>query len=149
MNYGYDGLNRLTTQTIPAANPIVTTLEYEESERGDGYTTNLVESETIDGVTYRYTRNAVGNSTKVEESTNGTDFTTTAYYKYDENNQLCYESDAKTVLTREYTYDDGGNIVSIEEWDTFKAPTLSEVEVIIPTPTPSPTPCLLYTSRCV
>ena len=78
----------------------------------------------------------MGNITKIEESTNGTTFTTTAYYKYDENNQLCYESNAKTVLTREYTYDDGGNIVSIEEWDTFKAPTLSEVEVIIPTPAP-------------
>lgn len=65
-NYTYDGLNRLTKVSVDTNSPIDTSYTYYDSAREDGnYTTNLLEAETIGGVTYEYSYDTLGNITDI------------------------------------------------------------------------------------
>ena len=50
-----------------------------------------------------------------------------AYYRYDDNNQLIWETSAYSNKTREYTYS-GGNLVQVKEWDSFMPPSSAAVQ---------------------
>ncbi len=108
--YSYDGLDRLTKTSLSTIRPIDTTYTYYNSKRGDGYTTTKIETETIDGVTYKYIYDTLGNITNIQKK-NGTAYKDLYYYEYDAMNQLVYEKDFEKSQIHEYLYDTGGNIV--------------------------------------
>ncbi len=110
MAYSYDGLDRLTKTSLSTIRPIDTTYTYYNSKRGDGYTTTKIETETIDGVTYKYIYDTLGNITNIQKK-NGTAYKDLYYYEYDAMNQLVYEKDFEKSQIHEYLYDTGGNIV--------------------------------------
>lgn len=51
VSYTYDGLNRLTKTSVSTDTAVETTYTYSNSNRGTGYTTTKLASETIGGVT--------------------------------------------------------------------------------------------------
>ena len=52
------------------------------------------------------------------DTTNGKNYVTKVLYRYDDNNQLIWETSAYSNKTREYTYS-GGNLVQVKEWDSY------------------------------
>lgn len=111
-NYTYDGLNRLTKVSVDTNSPIDTSYTYYDSAREDGnYTTNLLETETIGGVTYEYSYDTLGNITDIYRK-DGDKLKTLYNYEYDAMNQLIYVSDFESRKIYNYTYDNAGNIIS-------------------------------------
>nr|WP_304000470.1 RHS repeat-associated core domain-containing protein [Ruminococcus bromii] len=111
-NYTYDGLNRLTKVSVDTNSPIDTSYTYYDSAREDGnYTTNLLEAETIGGVTYEYSYDTLGNITDIYRK-DGDKLKTLYNYEYDAMNQLIYVSDFESRKIYNYTYDNAGNIIS-------------------------------------
>lgn len=109
-NYTYDGLNRLTKVSVDTNSPIDTSYTYYGSKRGEGYTTNKLETETINGVTYKYDYDTLGNITDIYRK-DGTTFESVYQYEYDAMNQLTYIYDAENKLVYTYRYDAGGNLL--------------------------------------
>lgn len=107
VTYTYDGLNRLTKTSLSTARNINTTYSYYDSERGSGYTTTKLESETIDGVTYTYEYDTLGNITDIYRGN-----THLYYYEYDAMNQLIYVRDYENSKTYTYAYDTAGNLIA-------------------------------------
>ena len=91
VSYEYDALNRLIKTSLSTNRLIDTTYEYLDSERGDGYTTTKLGSETIDGVTYKYTYDKFGNITDIRDGNNNL----LHHYEYDGMNQLVYVQDCE------------------------------------------------------
>ena len=119
VDYTYDGLGRLTNSTITTARPIETSYSYKLSNRNSSgqtqYRTTKINNEVIDGEEYRYTYDDSGNITKIESVTveNGNRVGTTLYvYDYDSFGQLIYERDYIQNLSRQYDFDEGGNLRS-------------------------------------
>ncbi len=110
-NYTYDGLNRLTKVSVDTNSPIDTSYTYYKSAIGDDYTTNLLEAETIGGVTYEYSYDTLGNITDIYRK-DGDKLKTLYQYEYDAMNQLTYVSDFENRKIYNYTYDNAGNIIS-------------------------------------
>ena len=111
-NYTYDVLNRLTKVSVDTNSPIDTSYTYYDSAREDGnYTTNLLEAETIGGVTYEYSYDTLGNITDIYRK-DGDKLKTLYNYEYDAMNQLIYVSDFESRKIYNYTYDNAGNIIS-------------------------------------
>ena len=61
------------------------------------------------------------------QTSNGKNYAAKAYYRYDDNNQLIWETSAYSNKTREYTYS-GGNLVQVKEWDSFMPPSSAAVQ---------------------
>lgn len=108
VSYEYDGLNRLDCIVLSTDRQIETKYNYYKSLRGDKYTTTKLESETIDGVIYKYTYDAFGNITEIK---NGRD-KVLSYYEYDSMNQLTYVADYENSKVYSYGYDTGGNLIA-------------------------------------
>ncbi len=107
VTYTYDGLNRLTNTTLNTTTPINTSYTYYDSTRGDGYTTTKLETETINGVTYRYVYDNLGNITDIYKGN-----AHLYYYEYDAMNQLVYSADYENNMAYTYDYDADGNITA-------------------------------------
>ena len=106
VTYTYDGLNRLTKTSISTDRAVDTTYEYYASNRGSGYTTTKLKKETIDGETYYYTYDTLGNITEIDSSVRGALYS----YEYDAMNQLTRIDDHKNSKMYFYGYDTGGNL---------------------------------------
>lgn len=107
---------------------------YSATDRGSSrYRSYLVGWQYIGNTAIRYTRDNNGNITKIEEgvrdgqTSNGKNYAAKAYYRYDDNNQLIWETSAYSNKTREYTYS-GGNLVQVKEWDSFMPPSSAAVQ---------------------
>ena len=111
-NYTYDGLNRLTKVSVDTNSPIDTTYAYYGSQRGEDYTTNKLETETINGVTYKYDYDTLGNITDIYRKDSNGNYQRIYQYKYDAMNQLTYVSDFENRKIYNYTCDNAGNIIS-------------------------------------
>ena len=61
------------------------------------------------------------------QTSNGKNYAAKAYYRYDDNNQLIWETSAYSNKTREYTYS-GGNLVQVKEWDSFMPPSSAAMQ---------------------
>lgn len=107
---------------------------YSATDRGSSrYRSYLVGWQYIGNIAIRYTRDNNGNITKIEEgvrdgqTSNGKNYAAKAYYRYDDNNQLIWETSAYSNKTREYTYS-GGNLVQVKEWDSFMPPSSAAMQ---------------------
>lgn len=112
VTYTYDGLNRLTGTSMSTETPIDTAYTYYDSNRGSSYTTNKLETETINGVTYKYIYDTLGNITDIYRQAEGGTYEQLYYYEYDLLNQLTYVSDYENKTVYMYSYDTGGNITA-------------------------------------
>ncbi|MCH5296100.1 MAG: RHS repeat protein, partial [Ruminococcus sp.] len=110
VSYSYDGLNRLTGTTLNTVSPINTSYTYYQSTRGADYTTNLIETETIDGVTYKYSYDTLGNIENISKKNSNDKYEFINSYEYDAMNQLTYAYDAANKTVCMYGYDNGGNM---------------------------------------
>ncbi|HHV11341.1 MAG TPA: RHS repeat protein [Clostridiales bacterium] len=120
VSYTYDGLNRLKQYQVNTATPLTVAYEYEASKRNTGggstYQTTKVSRETAGNRGTSYTYDKVGNITGISEKNPDGTYGLTNSYKYDELNQLIREDDAIQGKTKVYTYDLGGNIISVKEY---------------------------------
>ena len=129
--YTYDGILRRNKTVINTTTPIEQTYKYMVSARGNGAQTTKIEEENLGGNLYKYTYDANGNITCIM-CKKGTD---TAYVKqqqfaYDELNQLVRADDLAKNRTEVYTYDNGGNILSVKTypltWGSLNGVTATE-----------------------
>ena len=119
-SYGYDLLNRPSSQTITTTNNSTITFEryyYTPTVNGTTYETNLVRELIYDDLQHaiNYTYDANGNITSVYDSSTlgGTYYYS---YEYDELGQLIRENNQYLDRTYTYTYDNGGNILTKTEY---------------------------------
>ena len=115
VSYEYDSLNRLEKTSLSTDRVIDTTYTYYDSERTSQnsnitLTTSKLETETIDGVTYKYIYDAYGNITHIQKM-NGNTAVNLYYYEYDSMNQLTYVRDYENSKIYSYSYDTGGNLL--------------------------------------
>ena len=127
VTYGFDGWNRLTSQQLNTTTAVRTDYGYAESARGSSWSTTELVTEIIGNVAYRYTRDVRGNITKIEEGVRsgntGTNYATKVLYRYDNQNQLIWESSLYSGQTHAYTYLNG-NLRKEQVWNRFMtAPT--------------------------
>lgn len=135
MDYHRDSLNRMYEQVVNTESKIYSSYaRYSATDRGSSrYRSYLVGWQYIGNTAIRYTRDNNGNITKIEEgvrdgqTSNGKNYAAKAYYRYDDNNQLIWETSAYSNKTREYTYS-GGNLVQVKEWDSFMPPSSAAVQ---------------------
>ena len=112
ITYTYDSLDRLISKSIDTASPVESNYTYQESSRGEGYATSLVESEMIGDIIYIYEYDDEGNITKISEHDG--DKISEVIYTYDEHDQLISESYSSGEVIS-YQYDSSGNIISRTE----------------------------------
>lgn len=105
----HDGFNQLKTAYINTDKPIIMNYTYHRSDRGNAFATAKLETEAIDGVTYRYEYDSFGNITDIFRK-NGDTEKHIYYYEYDSLNQLTYAADYERNKIYTYLYDAGGNI---------------------------------------
>ena len=135
VDYHRDSLNRMYEQVVNTESKIYSSYaRYSATDRGSSrYRSYLVGWQYIGNTAIRYTRDNNGNITKIEEgvrdgqTSNGKNYAAKAYYRYDDNNQLIWETSAYSNKTREYTYS-GGNLVQVKEWDSFMPPSSAAVQ---------------------
>ena len=109
--YTHDGFGRLTGTSLNTINGIQKQYTYLASSYGGGYTTNLVEEETIGTDTYKYTYDNLGNITKIQKKPhNAQSYSIIAQYTYDSLGQLTQADDLIEGMRYKYTYYVGGNI---------------------------------------
>ncbi len=101
-NYVYDKLGRITESNI---NDVYKT-KYSYITNGNK-TSTVIESVNDNGIIYSYTYDKLGNITEVYK-----DNVLINQYYYDNHSELIKESDLINNLTREFTYDNYGNILS-------------------------------------
>jgi len=99
--YTYDAFNRLAS--VAADDLPTQSYTYKQSDRGAGYTTYQIASETIGEDTFAYTYDEAGNITSIGDGIT---------YTYDGFGQLIGESDTVNNHHAVYSYDEGGNIIS-------------------------------------
>ena len=109
MTTATDYMGNPTTMTYDETGNVIKTVDRDENETlyqydALGRTTSIT---TEDG-TVSYTYDARGNQTSVTDARGNT-----AYYSYDNNNQLVSETDASGAVTT-YSYDGEGNITRID-----------------------------------
>lgn len=135
VDYHRDSLNRMYEQVVNTESKIYSSYaRYSATDRGSSrYRSYLVGWQYIGNTAIRYTRDNNGNITKIEEgvrdgqTSNGKNYAAKAYYRYDDNNQLIWETSAYSNKTREYTYS-GGNLVQVKEWDSFMPPSSAAMQ---------------------
>ncbi|MGN0178101.1 MAG: DNRLRE domain-containing protein, partial [Monoglobaceae bacterium] len=117
--YTYDGILRRSTATINTDTPINHQYVYRSSERGGNAQTTKVGWEHFNDYIYGYTYDANGNITlitrrdkRIENST----YENQQQFAYDELNQLIRADDLAKNCTEVYTYDNGGNILSVTKY---------------------------------
>ena len=115
--YTYDGILRRNSTVINTTAPIQQTYKYMASARGNNAQTTKIEEEILGGNSYKYTYDANGNITSVllKKSTESA-YTKQQQFAYDELNQLIRADDLAKNRTEVYTYDNGGNILSVKTY---------------------------------
>ncbi len=101
-NYNYDILGRLDNQNINGK--YVTSYKYITN---GNKTSTVIESVNDNGIIYSYTYDKLGNITEVYK-----DNVLINKYYYDIHSELIKEDDLVSNLTKEYSYDNYGNILS-------------------------------------
>ncbi|MFV0342783.1 MAG: DNRLRE domain-containing protein [Anaerocolumna sp.] len=123
VTFSYDSLNRLNKYIINTLTPIQVDYLYSTSQRntdgGSTYRTMKIYQETVRDTGYRYSYDKLGNITVVQEKQPNGTYEIINSYEYDELNQLVRENDKKQNITKAYTYDLGGNIIRVDEYDYF------------------------------
>ena len=115
--YTYESLGRLSRKTMKnsSGTDVVVKYTYWLSNRNDGddetYRTTQLGWEDINGRTYRYDYDKVGNITSIQEKINGV-YKYHADYTYDALGQITRENNVDLNQTIVYAYDSGGNITS-------------------------------------
>lgn len=121
VTYTYDSLNRLNQYKINTTAPITVDYTYAPSKRNSAgqttYQTTKLYQETAGNTGTRYSYDELGNITEINELQSDGNYLLVNSYKYDELNQLVRENDKKQNKTKVYTYDLGGNIIDIKEYD--------------------------------
>ena len=119
-DYNYDSLDRLQQYQIGSTTPITVDYSYFLSDRNNIgqtiYRTTKVRYETVGNYKLNYEYDNLGNITAIsEKQTDGT-YKLINSYQYDKLSQLIREDDLNQSKTKEYIYDLGGNILSINEY---------------------------------
>lgn len=132
VTYTYDSLNRLNQYKYNTTTPITVDYTYASSKRNSSgqstYQTAKVYQETTGNSGTRYCYDELGNITEIYELQSDGSYLLINSYAYDELNQLIRENDKKQNKTKVYTYDLGGNIINIKEYDfTPQSAALGEV----------------------
>lgn len=113
--YSYDSILRRNRTVINTTTPIDHQYVYWMSERGNNSRTTKIGWEHISEYIYGYTYDANGNITEISRrhKTAETTYTKQQQFAYDELNQLVRADDLVKNCTEVYTYDNGGNILSV------------------------------------
>jgi RHS repeat-associated protein len=116
VDYAYDGFERVSSSAVSSGeNDILTTAYAYLAAANQNETTTLISALTNSGAnwseTLNYTYDALGNIETISEGN-----TPKAKYYYDGLNQLIREDNAWLGKTVAYTYDNGGNILLVEEY---------------------------------
>ncbi len=114
-NYNYDVLGRLDNQNINGK--YVTSYKYITS---GNKTSTVIEEVNDNGVIYNYTYDKLGNITEVYK-----DKVLIHKYYYDMYSELIKEDDLENDLTKQYVYDNYGNILSKKTY-TYNTTNLVE-----------------------
>ena len=122
IEYTYDSLGRLTgknyTLDSPLKNNYIYPLSNRNAQGADLYRTTQLRYEFLGNTAYRYSYDAVGNITKIEEGVRAgeenaaTGLTEKITYEYDALGQLTRENNRYLNATVVYAYDGGGNLTS-------------------------------------
>ena len=110
VTYNYDTYGRMTGKTLDTTNPLTHSYTFMQSERGEDYTTTLVETETIGNTTYKYTYDSYGNIEDIYLVNSDGTTSRLVSYSYDDYNQLVTVNDKVVNTYTSYTYDESGNI---------------------------------------
>ena len=113
--YSYDSILRRNRTVINTTTPIDHQYVYWMSDRGGNARTTKIGWEHISEYIYGYTYDANGNITEISRrhKTAETAYTKQQQFAYDELNQLVRADDLVKNCTEVYTYDNGGNILSV------------------------------------
>lgn len=115
ITYSYDSINRLTKKTIATTAALEMEYVYALSKRNTGtsqkYKTTSISEESIAGKKYSYEYDEQGNIIRINKMINGT-YAPYLYYEYDQLNQLYYDMNYETSILKQYSYDEGGNLLS-------------------------------------
>ena len=113
--YSYDAILRRNKTVINTTTPIDHQYVYWMSDRGNNSRTTKIGWEHISEYIYGYTYDANGNITEISRrhKTAETAYTKQQQFAYDELNQLVRADDLVKNCTEVYTYDNGGNILSV------------------------------------
>ena len=106
--YTYDILNRLTNTSVSTDTPITTSYSYVNNTRGQATTTTALSREIINGITYKYVYDALGNITEIQNGSGNALYR----YVYDGMSQLISDTDYVNNKKHVYVYDNAGNILS-------------------------------------
>lgn len=115
INYTYDTLNRLTKKSIATTAPLDMEYKYYLSDRNTAadngkYRTTKLSEETIAGQQYSYEYDDAGNIVQINKKVNGV-YKAQHYYEYDSLGQLVYDMDYDNNVLKQYSYDEGGNLL--------------------------------------
>ena len=110
VTYTYDTLGRLTGKVLNTTTPLNFAYTYEASDRGSGYTTTKIETETIGNTKYKYTYDNYGNISCIYKVNSDNTETLLCSYVYDSYNQLTTVNDYEHSEQTTYTYNQAGNI---------------------------------------
>ena len=113
--YSYDSILRRNRTVINTTTPIDHQYVYWMSDRGNNSRTTKIGWEHISEYIYGYTYDANGNITEISRrhKTAETAYTKQQQFAYDELNQLVRADGLVKNCTEVYTYDNGGNILSV------------------------------------
>ena len=113
-SFTYDGLGRLSRNTVSSGNSNVLTTDYTfrdlDSSRTTTQVSALQNSYGNQSESYAYTYDVKGNILSVSDGTH------TITYEYDALNELTWEKNGVEGKAWKYTYDLGGNILSKTEY---------------------------------
>ena len=132
MTYSYDSILRRNRTVINTTTPIDHQYVYWMSDRGNNSRTTKIGWEHISEYIYGYTYDANGNITEISRrhKTAETAYTKQQQFAYDELNQLVRADDLVKNCTEVYTYDNGGNILSVTTypltWDSLDGVTATK-----------------------
>ncbi len=112
VTYTYDTFGRITGKELILGTDkeLTNTYTYEASDRGSGYTTTKIETETIGNTKYKYTYDNYGNITCIYKVNSDNTETILYSYVYDSYNQLTTVNDYEHSEQTTYTYNQAGNI---------------------------------------
>lgn len=125
VSYTYDNLLRTSSRNLVISEGdkksyLQSKYTYKDSDKFNGYTTNEIATENIDGLKYEYSYDFIDNIKKLIK--NGKEIS----YEYDNNNQLIRENNEILNQSIIYEYDDGGNITSRKIY-TYSTTSLKEL----------------------
>ena len=112
VTYTYDTFGRITGKELilGTEKELTNAYTYEASDRGNGYTTTKIETETIGNTKYKYTYDNYGNISCIYKVNSDNTETLLCSYVYDSYNQLTTVNDYENSEQTTYTYNQAGNI---------------------------------------